>query len=259
MLKYCNHDGDSIESVETLFEIGYFITLFSIADIRYYQPYGCVMYTIFQGVVSMKRVALLACVAACVSMFVFSCAKEPATELAAAKTAVEAARTALADKYVPAEFSETEAALKSAIAEIEKQKAANPLSRNYDKAKASLASVTATAGTLATKAAAEKAKVATEVESAVTALNAAIAEVKGLVAKAPKAKEAKALFEAKAKDVTALESDAAAIATLNANGDLISARDQASAANAKIEAIKAELNAELAKAPAPAVKGKKKK
>jgi hypothetical protein len=207
----------------------------------------------------MKRFGSFAVVVAVgVCLMMVGCAKEPVQEIAAAQAAMAAAKTAQAYKYVSKEFAAAADSLKAVLSEVQKQNAASPLGRNYEKAKARLASVAATAATLRVKAETEKARVQAEAESALEKLNSAAAEARELVKKAPKkGKEAKALFEAKAKQIEAAAAKAAEIQKLKINGDFVAARDAANGALAGIEAIKAELTAAIEKA-APKAKGKKK-
>jgi hypothetical protein len=206
----------------------------------------------------MKRFSLIAIVVSAGLFFMLAgCAKEPVQEVAGSQSAVAAAKAAGADKYIAKEYYAVEEALKQALAEVQKQKIANPLSRNYEKAKASLASVSATATTLKEKAAAEKAKVQAELETALAKLNSSAAEAKELLKKAPKkGKDAKAMVEAKTKEIETAAAKATDILALKTSGEFIAARDAANSALAGIETIKAELAAEFEKA---APKAKKKK
>jgi hypothetical protein len=100
-----------------------------------------------------------------ISVAMIGCAKVPEQELNAAKAAVDSARTAQADKYVPTEFAAAQDSLNAAVAEIEKQKSGNPLSTNYDKAKTMLVAATNAAQNARTKVDEEKAKIGTEIDS----------------------------------------------------------------------------------------------
>ncbi|HUI93353.1 MAG TPA: hypothetical protein VLX68_13990 [Chitinivibrionales bacterium] len=212
----------------------------------------------------MKRLRLFAIAAvAGISLMMVGCAKEPMQEEAAAKAAVDAAKAAQADKYVASDFMALQASLTSALDDIQAQKKKSPMSRNYEKAKASLVSITAKAAELKAKAAEEMAKVQTELETTLATLTADIAKAKDMLKKPPKAKKAKAQFQAKVKIVADAEAKAASAQSLKASGDLAGALDAAKAGIATLESAKAEPAPAPAKAKAaskPAKhKGKKRK
>jgi hypothetical protein len=211
-----------------------------------------------KGVVTMRRFSFFkTCAVVAFSLMMIGCAKEPVQELSAAKAAIASAKAAQADRYLAREFAAVQDSLKAAEAEIAKQKAASSLGRNFDKAKATLASVLSLAAPLNAKAVEEKAKVQTETDFAIGKLTAVVSEVKALAKKAPRGKEAKALFEARGKDITAVEATLADIKGLKSSGDFMGALDKANAGIAKIESVKTELNAETEKSAQP--KSKKKK
>jgi hypothetical protein len=212
----------------------------------------------------MRRFRFVAlCSVAAFSLMMIGCAKEPTQELSAAKAAVASAKAAQADKYVAQEFAAVQDSLTAAESEITKQKAAAAFSRNYDKAKATLANVMSLAAPLNAKAVEEKAKVQGEADNAIAKLTASVSEAKELVKKAPKAKGAKALFEAKAKEISVVEASIAGIQEQKTAGDFAAALEAANAGVAKIESIKAELSAKPTKpakaAAAPKTKAKGKK
>lgn len=188
------------------------------------------------------------------------CDKEPTQEIAGTQAAVAAAKTAGADKFMSKEFASMDELLKATLAEVQKQKASNPLSRNYAKIKTSLATIATTAAALKDQAGAEKAKVQAYVETAITKLNSDAAEAKEAVKKAlKKSKTAKASVEAKVKEIEAAAAKSVEVQKLKASGDLLAARDTVNAAIAEIESVKGELGVSAQAAPpAPAVKAKAK-
>jgi hypothetical protein len=211
----------------------------------------------------MKHLRLFSIVAVIgISLMMIGCAKEPAQEITAAKAAVDAAKAAQADKYLASDFMAIQAALTSALDDIQAQAKKSPMSRSYDKAKASLVSITAKAAELKAKAAEEMAKVQTELETTLAKLNGEIAKAKDMLKKPPKAKKAKAQFDAKSKVVAAAEAKAASAQSLKTSGDMAGALDAAKAGITTLESAKAEAPAAPAKAKAekPAKhKGKKRK
>ena len=183
-----------------------------------------------------------------------SCAKAPQAEIDAANVAIEAAKTAGADRYVPESFNAAAEALKTAVTAVEEQNAKFALFRNYDAAKTTLASVS----TLATKAVdettAKKAALKAEVTQAVTDLTALIVANKELLAKAPKGKEGKAALEAIGQEIAVVETvNTEVTAGVANNEDILTLSGKIKPAVEKAKAINTELTDVIAK-----VKGGKK-
>ena len=184
-----------------------------------------------------------------------SCAKAPQAEIDAANVAIQAAKTAGADRYVPESFNAASEALKTAVAAVEEQNSKFVLFRNYDAAKTTLASV----GTLSTKAVeettAKKAALKAEVTQAITDLNALIVANKELLAKAPKGKEGKAALEAIGQEIAVVETESTTVAAgLANNEDILTLSEKIKPAVEKAKGINTELTDVIAK-----VKGGKKK
>jgi hypothetical protein len=184
-----------------------------------------------------------------------SCAKPPVAEIEAAKVAIESAKTAGADRYVPESFNAASEALKSAEAAVAEQDSKFALFRNYDAAKTTLASVS----TLSTKAVdettAKKAALKAEVTQAVTDLTTLITDNKALLAKAPKGKEGKAALEAIGQEIAVVETvNTEVTAGLANNEDILTLSEKIKPAVEKAKAINTELTDVIAK-----VKGGKKK
>lgn len=191
------------------------------------------------------------------SLMMIGCAKEPAQELNAARAAIASAKAAKADKYAAQEFAALQDSLKSAEAEIAKQKAASVFNRKFDKAKKTLESVLALAAPLNVKAVEAKTRIMSDAVNAISVLTSSVSDAKELAKKAPKGKGAKALFEAKAKDIAEIEASIAGLRGLMTAEDYSGALDKANAGVAKIGSIKTELSAEVEKSSKP--KSKKKK
>jgi len=100
-----------------------------------------------------------------------SCAKAPQAEIDAANVAIEAAKTAGADRYVPESFNAASEALKTAVTAVEEQNSKFALFRNYDAAKTTLASVNTLAAKAVEETTAKKAALKAEVTAALTELS----------------------------------------------------------------------------------------
>jgi len=175
------------------------------------------------------------------------CSKVPQAEIDAAKTAIEAAKKAEANLYSAEKFNQAENTLNTAVAEIEKQKSAFALTRNYDEALKQLQAATAGANEAAAAAAGEKEKVKAQVEAAQVEAQGALQQARDLLQKAPKGKEGKEALVAISNDLATVESALAETAASAGNGDYIGARDKLTASKEKIAAITEELNNAIAK------------
>ncbi len=176
-----------------------------------------------------------------------SCAKMPQETVDAAKAALEAARTAEANRYVADEFNALQDTLNAAMAEIEAQNSKFALTRNYDKAKAMLESVVANSQTVVANAAAAKEETRLRVQESLAQLTTLMEETKGLMAKAPRGKEGKAALEAMQDELTVVEASINEINTLVSNGDFLGAETKVNAGIAKVQSINDELKAAIAK------------
>lgn len=207
----------------------------------------------------MKRLRLLAAIAAAsFVLMMIGCAKEPVREMGMAKAAVDSAKAAQADLYLPDQFASVNESLNTALADIEKQKGGSAMKRNYDKDKTSLISVTSLASDLKTKAGEEKTRVQAEVESSIARANSAIAEIKSEFKKPAKGKKAKAAAAAAKSKIAAIEASVKDAQSAQAGGDILGAREKVNSALATIGSLKTEQSAPVEKPAKAKVKAKAK-
>jgi hypothetical protein len=200
----------------------------------------------------MKKKILLGLAAIGFAIVLTSCQKLPQAELDAANAAVETAKAAQAETYVPEEFTALQDSLRVANEGIEAQK--SKLFKKYAKPKAQLIVVAQLAATVKTNAEAKKEQVKAEVAQLLTDVNALITEDKALLAKAPKGKEGKAALEAIKNDIATIEASITDVNNLVTSGDFMAADYKIKAAKEKATEINTELKDAIAK-----VKGKGKK
>jgi hypothetical protein len=196
----------------------------------------------------MKRNILLtiAALAGMTIMFT-SCAKLPEVEMAAAKAAVEAAKAAEADRYVPAEYRAVNDSLNTAMTEVENQKSKFVLFRSYKKVTVKLNNVVTIANTVKENAGIRKEEVKNQAQQTLAEATTLVEEVKALIVKAPKGKEGKEALEAISSDLALVEASLAEVSTLINGGDYLTALDKVKAANDKAASLKAELEEVIAK------------
>jgi hypothetical protein len=208
----------------------------------------------------MKKTGFLMTIAALsIAGMMFGCSKAPQKELSAAKAILDSAAVMEADKYMPAEFSAAQDSLNAAMIEIEKQKSANLLARNYDRAKSLILSASIAARHAQIQAPEEKRKVKAAVDTLLAQASAKVGEANALLAKAPKGKEGKAALEAIGNDISTVKASLADAQALSDKGDLVSARDKANAGISKLDSIKAELTTAIEKTSSKSKSKSKKK
>ena len=178
-----------------------------------------------------------------------SCAKAPQAEIDAANAAIEAAKTAGADRYVPEAFNAASEALKTAVAAVEEQNSKFALFRNYDAAKTTLASVNTLASKAVEETTAKKSSLKAEVTQALTDIAALTTANKELLAKAPKGKEGKAALEAIGQEIAVVETVSTEVTTgVTNNEDILTLSGKIKPAVEKAKAINTELTDVIAKA-----------
>ena len=196
----------------------------------------------------MKRNILLTIAALAGMTILFtSCAKLPEMEMANAKAAVEAAKAAEADRYVPAEYRALQDSLNVANTEVENQKSKFVLFRSYKKATVKLNNVITLGNTVKENAGIKKEQVKAEAQQTLAEATTLITETKDLFAKAPKGKGTKEALEAIQSDIALVEASLAEVSTLLNNGDFLTALDKAKAAKDKAASLKTELEEAIAK------------
>ena len=196
----------------------------------------------------MKRNVLLTIVALAGMALIFtSCAKLPEMEMTNAKAAVEAAKAAEADRYVPAEYRALQDSLNVAMTEVENQKSKFVLFRSYKKVTVKLNNVVTLGNTVKENAGIRKEEVKNQAQQTLAEATTLVAEVKDLITKAPKGKEGKEALDAIQSDLALVEASLAEVSTLINNGDYLTALDKVKAANDKAASLKTELEEAIAK------------
>jgi uncharacterized protein related to proFAR isomerase len=175
------------------------------------------------------------------------CQKAPQVQMDLAKQAVDSAKTAEADKYIPVEFNAIQDSLNMVLTNIETINAQSFWKRNYKPSIAQLDAIVVKANSAVTNAVAKKAEVKAKVETSLTEAAALLAEDKALILKAPKGKEGKAALEAIQQDLTVVEASINETTVLYNQGEYMAANDKISAAIEKANSIKQELTDAIAK------------
>lgn len=133
------------------------------------------------------------------------CSKPPEQEIQAAQAALDAARQAEAEEYVPDAFRVASDSLNAAMAAKQEQDSKFALFRSYGKSKEMFIGAKALAENAATQAAAEKERVRQEVMTMITQAQAAIDTTTAVLAKAPKGKGNKAEIDLIKNDLAGVQ------------------------------------------------------
>jgi hypothetical protein len=175
-----------------------------------------------------------------------SCGKVPQADIDAANAAIDSAKTAQADIYLPVEFAALNDSMSVVMQNVEAQK--SKLFKNFKDVKVKTDALTASAGTLATDAAVKKEEVKVEAETMLAQVKILMTDTQALVLKAPKGKEGKAVLDEIKGELTVIETsvnDAQVLFDSGAN--YMQVLDKVKAANEALTAINTELTDAIAK------------
>jgi hypothetical protein len=186
-------------------------------------------------------------------MFILAgCAKQPTEDINAAQKAVEAAKAAGGEKYIPEDTKKVDDNLAAALNEIKAQDSKFALSKNYDKAKQMLAQVKADAEKVKTDVPSKKEEAKKNALAGQEAARASVKEAKALLAKAPMGKGTRADIEALKGDIKGLEDSVPELQQLIDKEDYVVAMDKAKAIKEKADGVSNQIKEAMQK-----VKGKK--
>jgi hypothetical protein len=193
----------------------------------------------------MKNKVLIGLAAFMMVALLASCGKVPQVQIDAAKAAIESAKVAQADIYIPAEFAAVQDSLNAVDASITAK--SSKWFKNYKEEQAKLEAIVVTAGQVSANAAIKKEEVKKEAETLLTAVNTVIADNKTLITKAPRGKEGKAVIDAITSEMTVIEASVAEAQAMYDKGDYKMALDKVTAAKASADGINTELKDAIAK------------
>jgi hypothetical protein len=193
----------------------------------------------------MKRKVLMGLAAIMMVAVLVSCGKKPQAEIDVAIAAVQAAKTAEANVYLPAEFAAVNDSMNAVNAEIEAQ--SSKMFKKFGPAKEQLLKVTTLANELSVNAAAKKNEVKMEVETALAAMKGVVEENKALITKAPRGKDGAAALEQIKTEMAGLEAATTEIETIYNSGAYMDALNKVKASNDSAVRINTELKDAIAK------------
>ena len=198
----------------------------------------------------MKNKVLMGLAAIAMVAVLSSCGKKPQVEIDATNAAIEAAKTAEAPVYVPAEFAAVQDSMAAINADIAAQE--SKLFKKFGPAKLKLAETLTLANKVAADAAVKKQEVKKEVETLITDVKAVIEENTALLKKAPRGKEGAAVLEQMKTEMATIEASVVEAQGLYDKGAFMDALNKVKAAKERATGINTELKDAIAK-----VKGRK--
>ena len=179
------------------------------------------------------------------ALLITACSKLPQAEIDQANLAIDSARIAGADVYVPEDFLSLQDSLKAVMEDVEAQK--SKLFKNYGSAQEKLVQVAQLAKEVEAKAEVRKVEVKNEVDTLLTEMATLIEENKQLIAKAPRGKEGASALEAMKNEIATIETSVSEATALRDSGDLMAALDKVKAAKDQATALNTELKDVIAK------------
>jgi hypothetical protein len=193
----------------------------------------------------MKNKVLIGLAAIAMVAFLSSCGKVPQAQIDSTNAAIEAAKTAEAAVYVPAEFAAVQDSMKVIMADVEAQK--SKLFKKFGPAKIKLDATLALANQVAANAAVKKEEVKKEAETLLTEIKGVIEENGTLMKKAPKGKEGAAVLEQMKTEMTTIEASVVEAQGAYDKGAFMDALNKVKAAKERAVGINTELKDAIAK------------
>ena len=193
----------------------------------------------------MKNKVLMGLAAIVMVAVLSSCGKKPQVEIDATNAAIEAARTAEAAVYLPAEFAAVQDSMTAVMADVTAQE--SKLFKKFGSAKLKLEATQALANQVAANAVVKKEEVKKEVEASMAAIKTVIEENTGLMKKAPRGKEGAAVLDQIKTETATIEASVVEAQGLYDKGSYMDALNKVKAANERAVGINTELKDAIAK------------
>jgi len=194
----------------------------------------------------MKNKILIGLAAIAMVAFLSSCGKVPQDKIDAVNAAIESAKTAQADVYVPAEFAAVQDSMKSIMTSVETQK--SKLFKNFKDVAVKLDATLAAAQAVQTSAVTRKEEVKKEVEAMMAGIKPVIEENKKLFARAPRGKEGAQVLEQMKSELATVEASVTEAQGMYDSGAYMDANNKLKAAKETADKINGELKDAMKKA-----------
>ena len=187
----------------------------------------------------MKNKVLMGLAAVAMVAFLSSCGKVPQVKIDATNAAIDSAKVAEANVYVPAEFAAVQDSMKAINAAVEVQK--SKMFKKYGPVTVKLDETLAAARKVQADAVAKKAEVKKEVETLMTDIKAVIEENTKLFVRAPRGKEGAQVLEQMKAEMATVETSVTEAQALYDKGAYMDASNKVKAAKETADKINGEL------------------
>lgn len=194
----------------------------------------------------MKNKVLIGLAAVAMVALLASCGKVPQAQIDATNAAIEAARAAEANVYLPVEFAAVQDSMNSVLADIEVQK--SRLFKKFGDTKVKLDATLALANQVAANVGAKKEEVKKEAETLLNDIKAVVAENGKLVLKLPRGKEGAAVIDQIKAELGTVDASIVEAQGMFDKGAYMDALNKIKAAKDKADGLNAEIKEALTKA-----------
>jgi hypothetical protein len=193
----------------------------------------------------MKNKVLMGLAALIMVAFLSSCGKKPQAQIDATNAAIDSAKVAEANVYVPVEFTAVQDSMKVIMTNIAAQE--SKLFKQFGPSKIKLDQTISAARKAKEDAVVKKAEVKKEVETLMTDIKTVIEDNKKLIVKAPRGKEGAQVLEQIKNDMTTIEGSVTEAQGLYDKGAYMDALNKVKAAKENADKINTELKDAIAK------------
>jgi hypothetical protein len=193
----------------------------------------------------MKNKILMGLAAVAMVAFLSGCGKVPQEKIDATNKAIESAKVAEANVYVPAEFAAVQDSMKAINAAVEVQK--GRMFKKFGPITLKLDETLAAANKVSADAVAKKAEVKKEVETLMADIKAVNEENAKLFKKAPRGKEGAQVLEQMKAQMATIDASVVEAQGLYDKGAYMDADTKIKAAKASADSINGELKDAIAK------------
>jgi hypothetical protein len=180
-----------------------------------------------------------------VAVWSTGCGKVPQTEIDQANAAIDSAKAAGAEIYVPEALAVLQDSMKSVKILIEGQ--GSKMVKNYGEAREKLILISEDAREVKLEAETRKEEIRSETMATITEVKSLLEENKQLIGKAPKGKEGTAALQSIKNELSVIETSVAEIDDMFARDELLPCQNKANAAKEKATLMNDELTEVIAK------------
>ena len=167
------------------------------------------------------------------------CADVPQQDIDDANAALNAAKQAEADKYVPDQYNAAKKSLDNAMAMVEEEKGS--MFSNYDEAIQALQAAKQAANSAAEAVPAKKEEIKGEVENLLAQIPEVVKQTKTAWKKAPRGKGTREPLQMIKQDIENTEASVSEVNAALEQGDLLGARQKAQEIISKLQRLQSEL------------------